>query len=172
MTGPDRDELAARVVALLGARGRTLATAESLTGGQLAAAITGVPGSSAGYLGGVVSYATELKESLLGVPHEIVLRDGVVSACCAEAMARGVVTATGADFGLSTTGVAGPAQQEGKPVGTVFVGLAGPVEVVPGGVRSAALYLGGSRPAIQRATCEQALLILEAALRGESPSLR
>jgi len=168
----DRGDVAARVVALLGARGRTLATAESLTGGQLAAAITDVPGSSAGFLGGVIGYSTELKESLLGVPHEIVMHDGVVSARCAEAMARGVVAATGADFGLSTTGVAGPAQQEGKPVGTVFVGLAGPVDVIPGGARSAALYLGGSRAAIQQATCEQALLIVEAVLRGESPSLR
>ena len=120
------DVEAAEALALLRTAGATLATAESLTGGRLAAAVTSVPGASASYLGGFVTYATELKESLLGVPRELVEQYGVVSGECASAMAAGCRAATGATYGVATTGVAGPDQQEGKPVGTVFVGLSGP----------------------------------------------
>ena len=153
--------LPTRVSVALQAAGETLATAESLTGGQLAAALTDVPGVSAAYLGGVVSYATELKVSLLGVPESVVAEDGVVSAACAEAMATGIRGLTGATWALSTTGVAGPTEQEGKPVGTVYVGVAG-----PGLVEAVELSLGGDRPTIQEQTCLRALATLESILAG------
>jgi nicotinamide-nucleotide amidase len=118
------DEVAAQALALLAEAGATLATAESLTGGRLAAAVTSVPGASASYLGGFVTYATELKEALLGVPGTLVEQYGVVSGECARAMAEGCRAVTGASYAVATTGVAGPELQEGKPLGTVFVGVA------------------------------------------------
>jgi PncC family amidohydrolase len=149
-------ELPARVLVLLQERGETLATAESLTGGRLAAALTGVPGASRSYLGGVVAYATSVKQDLLGVPAALVERYGVISAECALAMARGAAGATGAVWGVGTTGVAGPDRQEGHPPGTVHVGLVGP------GVSTAlALELVGGRGAIQDRTCQEALSALE-----------
>ena len=87
---PGTREVAKTLIATLQVRGQTLATAESLTGGLLAALVTGVPGASAVYVGGVVSYATSTKQQLLGVPDEVVEQEGVVSARCAEAMAVGV----------------------------------------------------------------------------------
>jgi len=157
---------ATEALALLGAAGATLATAESLTGGRLAAAVTAVPGASARYLGGLVTYATELKQSLLGVPVELVAQYGVVSAECARAMAEGCREVTGATYALATTGVAGPDSQEGKPVGTVFVGLAG-----PGGVSALAMELVGDRHQIQDRACREALSALCGSLRGEQPPL-
>jgi len=159
--GP-QDEL----VALLRQRGATVATAESLTGGRLAAAVTSVPGASASYVGGFVTYATELKESLLGVPHEIVEQYGVVSGECARAMAAGCRIATGATYALATTGVAGPDSQEGKPVGTVFVGLSGPE-----GETVLTMELIGDRHRIQDRACREALSALCGILRGEQPPL-
>jgi PncC family amidohydrolase len=136
-----------------------LATAESLTGGQLAAAITAVPGASAVYVGGVVSYATALKISMLDVPAALIESEGVISAACAEAMARGVRTRSGSTYGLATTGVAGPTEQEGQPVGTVYVGLAGPT-----GSEAFRLSLNGTRAEIQHAACEAAIELLAAHL--------
>ena len=147
-------------------RGATLATAESLTGGRLAALVTEVPGASAVYLGGVVSYATAVKVAVLGVPEELVERYGVVSPECAGAMARGARGLTGATYALSTTGVAGPDEQEGKAVGTVYIGLAG-----PDGESALALELVGDRAAIQDRTCREALAALQVNLRGEEPGL-
>ena len=148
------------VVRRLVGSGLTVATAESLTGGLLGATITGVSGSSAAYVGGVVSYATEVKVSVLGVSPETVETDGVVSASCATQMAQGVRRLLGSDLALSTTGVAGPDLQEGKPAGTVHVALAGPGGTV---VRSPAL--SGDRAAIREATVEVALRLLEETLR-------
>jgi nicotinamide-nucleotide amidase len=162
-----RDPDATEVLALLGSAGATLATVESLTGGRLAAVVTGVPGASASYLGGFVTYATALKESLVGVPHDVVETYGVVSAECARAMATGCRDATGATYALSTTGVAGPDQQEGKPVGTVFVGIAGPQ-----GVSTLTMELVGERHQIQDRACREALSALCGILRGEQPPLR
>jgi PncC family amidohydrolase len=154
----------------LGAGGATLATVESLTGGRLAASVTTVPGASRSYLGGFVTYATELKERLVGVPHEVVERYGVVSAECARAMAAGCRDATGATYALATTGVAGPDLQEGKPVGTVYVGIAGPE-----GVTAVTMELVGNRQQIQDRACREALSALCGILRGnptgEQPSL-
>ena len=112
-------ELAERVHALLQDRGESVATAESLTGGRLAALLTGVPGASRSYVGGVVAYATSVKESVLGVPEALVARHGVISAECALAMARGAAAVTGAAWGVGTTGVAGPDRQETIAVRTI-----------------------------------------------------
>jgi nicotinamide-nucleotide amidase len=157
---------ATSALALLASAGVTLATAESLTGGRLAAVVTAVPGASASYLGGFVTYATALKESLLGVPADLVEQYGVVSAECARAMAAGCRDATGATYALATTGVAGPDLQEGKPVGTVFVGLAG-----PDGVSAVSMELVGDRHQIQDRACREALSALCGILRGEQPPL-
>ncbi|QCW51073.1 CinA family protein [Nocardioides dongxiaopingii] len=141
-----------RVHDLLREGGSTLATAESLTGGRLAALLTAVPGASAAYRGGVVAYASDVKTSVLGVPQEVVDRVGVVSAECAAAMAEGVRRLTGATYGVATTGVAGPTEQEGKAPGTVFVAVAG-----PGGGPTLALELPGDRARVVERTCEEAL---------------
>lgn len=146
---------AARVLETLAGRGQTLATAESLTGGLLAARLTDVPGASRSFVGGVVSYATRVKESVLGVPPEVVQEHGVVSEECALAMARGVRDRLDATWGLATTGVAGPDQQEGRAVGTVWVAIAGSGE---GTARL--LALGGDRLAIRQATCDAVLELL------------
>jgi nicotinamide-nucleotide amidase len=160
------DQVAEEALALLGAGGDTLATAESLTGGRLAAAVTAVPGASASYLGGFVTYATELKQTLLGVPAELVERYGVVSGECARAMAEGCRAVTGATYAVATTGVAGPDLQEGKPVGTVYVGVAG-----PDGVTAVSMELVGDRHQIQDRACREALAALCAILRREQPPL-
>jgi nicotinamide-nucleotide amidase len=158
---------AAAVVAALQASGATLATAESLTGGRLAALMTEIPGSSEVYLGGVVSYATDVKVEVLDVPRALVEQYGVVSEECARAMAQGVRRLTGATYGVSTTGVAGPDSQEGKPVGTVYIALAGP----DGRDAVVALELVGDRGSIQDRTCEEALRVVVAHIPGEEPGL-
>ena len=152
---------------LLREHGATVATAESLTGGRLAALLTGVPGASATYVGGVVAYATGLKVSLLGVPAGLVEEHGAVSAACARAMAEGARSVTGATYALSTTGVAGPDLQEGRPAGTVYVGIAG-----PGGSQAVELALAGDRGAVQDASCAHAVELLRARLAGEETRLR
>ena len=162
--GPDD---AAAVHALLRSRRATVASAESLTGGQLAARLTAVPGASATYVGGVVTYATALKVRLLGVPQEVVDRHGVVSTECARAMATGVLALTGADYAIATTGVAGPDEQEGKPAGTVYVAIAG-----PGLVQVLSLELSGERASVQQHTCIEGLSALAEILRQEETPLR
>jgi PncC family amidohydrolase len=158
---------AAALLELLRGRGETLATAESLTGGGLAALLTSVPGSSATFVGGVVAYATELKESVLDVPAGVIAEHGVVSAACARAMAEGVRRLTGATHALSTTGVAGPGPQDGVPAGTVFVGIVGPL-----GSTAVGLELPGDRAAVRRRTCEEAVSALAAILEAEESPLR
>jgi nicotinamide-nucleotide amidase len=158
------------LIGLLRQRGDTLATAESLTGGRLAALVTDVPGSSHVYRGGVVAYATDVKIEMLDVPETLVEHHGVVSAECAGAMARGVRRLMDATFGVSTTGVAGPEDQEGKPVGTVYVGVSG-----PDGEAVVALELVGDRITIQDRTCREAVAAMAGRLRqlpGEEPGLR
>ena len=155
----DDTDLAATVHRALLERRETVATAESLTGGLLGGLLTATSGSSETYRGGVVTYATDLKESLLQVPDDVVRDHGVVSAQCAEQMATGVRALVRADWALSTTGVAGPTLQEGKPPGTVFVGLAGPT-----GVRTLHLALEGDRDAVRLGSCRAALGALRAAL--------
>jgi nicotinamide-nucleotide amidase len=110
---------------LLAERGATVAVAESLTGGLIGAELTAMPGSSATFAGGVIAYATPLKHSLLGVPADLLAAQGAVHPAVAAAMARGVRDRLGASYGLAVTGVAGPEPQDGRPVGTVHVAVAG-----------------------------------------------
>lgn len=165
--GPVIDpELLKGIHLFLRAGGSTIATAESLTGGRLAVAFTDTPGASETYLGGVVTYATELKASVLDVDGSIIDEKGVVSAECAQAMASGVRALTGATFGIATTGVAGPTEQEGKEPGTVFVGIAGPglLEVVE-------LDLEGDRGEVQEGSVREALAAFEGILKREETPL-
>lgn len=120
------DTLEATIGRLLKANGQTLSAAESCTGGEISHLITSVPGSSAYYLGSVTSYAVSVKEKVLGVPAETVQRCGVVSSEVAAAMAEGVRRVTGSDYAVSTTGLAGPDGDAFNPVGTVWIGVAGP----------------------------------------------
>ena len=142
------------VAALVGA-GRTVATAESLTGGLVCAALTDVPGSSAVVRGAVVAYATELKARVLGVDPELLATGGAVQAEVARQMATGVCRALGADVGVATTGVAGPDPQDGRAVGTVFVAVA-----ADGRVHVTELALSGDRGTIRARTVEAALDLL------------
>lgn len=113
--------LSAEVIRAL--QGKTLVTAESCTGGMIGAELTAIPGSSAVYKGGIISYCNEVKESVLGVPKAILDEVGAVSAPVAEAMASGARKSLNADIAISVTGLAGPGGDEfGNPVGTVFVG--------------------------------------------------
>ena len=106
-------------------QGKTLATAESCTGGGIGAALTAVPGSSAVYKGGIISYTNEVKEKLLGVPAEMLEAYGAVSAPVAQTMAEGARKTLQTDIAVSVTGLAGPGGDEyGNPVGTVFIGYA------------------------------------------------
>jgi nicotinamide-nucleotide amidase len=109
---------------LLAERGATVSAAESLTGGLIGAELTGMPGSSATFAGGVVAYATPLKHALLGVPEDLLAAHGAVHPDVAGAMARGVRERLGTTYGLAVTGVAGPEPQDGHPVGTVHVAVA------------------------------------------------
>ena len=123
--GVDVDALEEVCFALLKDRGLTVGTAESCTGGLLAKLLTDLPGSSAVFRGGVVSYTNGVKAGLLGVPQDLLDRYGAVSPQVAEAMARGAKASLGCDIALSTTGVAGPdADDRGNPIGLVYLGLA------------------------------------------------
>jgi nicotinamide-nucleotide amidase len=133
-------------------RGQTVAVAESLTGGLLAAALVEVPGASAAFRGGVVAYATDLKATLLGVPAALLDRHGAVHPDVAAAMADGVRTRLNATFGLATTGVAGPDPVDGQPVGTVFIAVSSPGAQAPQGLR-----LDGDRAAIRQQTVVMSL---------------
>ncbi|WP_031513104.1 CinA family protein [Streptomyces sp. NRRL F-5123] len=155
---------AAEVLRLLGERGGTLAVAESLTGGLLAAELTGVAGASRSFRGSVTAYATPLKEQLLGVDGELLAVRGAVDAQVAREMAQGVRRRLGADWGAATTGVAGPEPQDGQPVGTVFVAVAGP----DGAAEVAPLRLTGDRAAIRRASVAAVLDLLAEQLRKSS----
>jgi nicotinamide-nucleotide amidase len=147
--GEDERTIAEIVLDLCREGGLTLATAESCTGGLVSARLTAVPGASAVYRGGVVSYSNEVKERALGVPSEILERHGAVSAETAKAMAEGVRDRLGADVAVAVTGVAGPDGGTGdKPVGLVFVHAVG-----PGGEEARRSELPGDREMIRgRAT--------------------
>jgi nicotinamide-nucleotide amidase len=148
---------AAELIAELTRRGLRIAVAESLTGGLVVAELTRIPGASLVVSGGIVAYDTELKRSLLGVSAELLEREGAVHPEVARQMADGVrralaVDGRSAEIGVATTGVAGPDPQDGKPPGTVFVGVA-----FAGEVEAIALELDGDRTAIRTATVRAAL---------------
>jgi nicotinamide-nucleotide amidase len=159
--GVDDETMETAVGALLRERGWRLALAESLTGGLIASRIVSHPGASDWFTGGVVSYASEVKYALLGVDP-----GPVVSLHAARQMADGARRATGADVGLATTGVAGPAEQEGHPAGTVFVGVA-----LPGRETEAVeLHLPGDRERVRQMSVISALSLLRARLlAGSAP---
>ncbi|HET9517658.1 MAG TPA: CinA family protein [Actinoplanes sp.] len=161
MSGTAGDLRAAAVVARLLDRGETLAVAESLTGGLLSATLVEVPGVSAVFRGGLVVYATDLKASLADVPEGLLAERGPVDPDVAVALAAGAAKRCGADWGLATTGVAGPKTQGGKPVGTVYVGVSGPA-----GPTARKLALDGDRHAICTATVTAALQLLAARIRA------
>jgi nicotinamide-nucleotide amidase len=148
------------IVTTLRERAETLAVAESLTGGLLAATIVDVPGASAVFRGGLVVYATDLKETLAGVPAALLAERGPVDPAVALALARGARQRCGASWGLATTGVAGPEPQSGVPVGTLYVACAG-----PGGVAEVRrLRRDGDRAAVRRGAVTAALDLLRAVL--------
>jgi len=143
---------AQRVVDTLTQRGLTIAVAESLTGGLIAAAITEIPGASAVLRGGVVAYATDVKVAILGVDAGLVAEHGAVHADVAEQMAVGVARLLGSDIGVACTGVAGPDPQDGQPPGQVFIAVA-----TAGGTRVHDLTVPGDRERVRAATVEHAL---------------
>ena len=138
--------------------GKTIVTAESITGGGIGSALTAVPGSSAVYKGGVISYTNEVKHNLLGVDYALLNTFGAVSAPVAEAMALGARKALEADVAVSVTGLAGPGGDEfGNPVGTVFIGFSN--EKITS-VKEC--HFTGSREEIREKTIQAALeLVLE-----------
>ncbi len=158
VVGHRAHDLAVRIIAELSGRGMTIAVAESLTGGLVVAELVSVTGASAVVRGGVVAYATELKSSLLGVDAELLAEKGPIDPEVVRQMAEGVRWRLGhggvpTDIGLATTGVAGPDQQDGHPVGEVWIGLA-----IGGRVEAHGLTLGGDRAAIRGATVSESLM--------------
>ena len=148
--GDDEGRCAYAAAGLLRAAGRravTLATAESLTGGQVASTLVGVPGASRVLVGAVVAYATRVKAQVLGVDGAHLERTGPVDRDVALQMAHGVRRLLGADLGLATTGVAGPGPADGHPAGTVHIAV-----VAPWGQRHRELHLSGDRQQIRRRT--------------------
>ncbi len=150
----------ARVVEQAVACGLTVGTAESLTGGLIAGTLTSVPGSSAVVRGGIVSYVNDVKRDSLGVDADILEREGAVSREVACQMAQGARIALGVDVAVAVTGIAGPGGAEpGKPVGTVWMGLAD-----ARGVRAECFHFSGDRDDVRAQTVLQALTALESAL--------
>ncbi|MGE5176333.1 MAG: competence/damage-inducible protein A [Hyphomicrobiales bacterium] len=159
--GRDRETMSAVVGGLLAARGLTLATAESFTAGGIGAEVAATPGASRYFLGGIVAYANAAKEALLGVPTATLEAHGAVSAETAAAMAMGARARFGADFALSSTGIAGPdGGTPEKPVGLVFLGLASAK-----GVETARHVLGGTRAEISIRSTAYALDLLRRRVR-------
>ena len=164
VAGPEARELAGEIIGLLTRSGQTVATAESLTGGLVAAALTDVPGASNAFRGGIVAYAAELKGRLLDVDGHMLDVHGAVYAPVAAAMAAGVRSRLGATVGVATTGVAGPDPQDGQPPGTVHIAVSLDDDTV---VRTMALP--GNRDEVRRLTVERVLGLLLGRLREECP---
>ncbi|MEV8403055.1 CinA family protein [Streptomyces niveus] len=156
------EEVAARVLDLLVRQGTTLAVAESLTGGLVAAELTAVPGASRALRGGVTAYATDVKRDVLGVDGTLLAERGAVDPEVARQMAVGVRGVLAAGWGIATTGVAGPEPQDGQPVGTVYVAVSGP----HGAEKVAALRLNGDRAEIRRESVRSVLDLLSGELTG------
>jgi nicotinamide-nucleotide amidase len=160
----DLPESAHDLIAALAAGGNTLAVAESLTGGQLVATLTAVPGASRVVRGAVIAYAPDVKASLLAVDTDLLDARGPVCAEVAVQMASGVRAALGASYGVSTTGEAGPESASGKPVGTVHVAVDG-----PRGSSSRAFRFPGPRSEVQHAAVQAALRLLAESQLAASP---
>ncbi|MBS0250449.1 MAG: CinA family protein [Proteobacteria bacterium] len=154
---------AKRVIDLLRNRNRTLATAESCTGGLVAAAITAVPGSSDVFFGGFVTYSNDAKEQMIGVDAELIEQHGAVSQAVAHAMAECAVSTTGADLAVSITGIAGPGGgSPHKPVGLVYIAVASVFDA-PNVERH--MFGEAGRDEVRLASLRAALRLLEEAAR-------
>jgi nicotinamide-nucleotide amidase len=151
----------------LSSAGQTVAVAESLTGGLVTAALTDIPGASLVVRGGVLAYATDLKTQVLGVDQALLARVGAVDPDVAGQMAGGVRSLMGATYGLATTGVAGPDEADGKPVGTVYVAVAGPATS-----RVRALSLSGDRGQVRAQSVLAVLALLAEELGAGEPGQR
>jgi nicotinamide-nucleotide amidase len=156
-------EVAIDVLSRLGARGETLAVAESCTGGGLGSILTSAPGASSSFIGGVIAYSDSVKVALLGVAATTLAVHGAVSEPCAREMATGVRDRLGADWGVSITGIAGPdGGGPEKPVGTVWIGLSGP------GVHSGESFrFPGDREQIRSAAARTALHLLSRSVESQ-----
>lgn len=156
------EEAATQLVAAAQSSSCLLASAESLTGGMVGQMICSVPGASAVYRGGVISYATEVKAQVLGVSAALLAERGAVDPDVALAMAAGATRVCGADYGLATTGAAGPEPCDGKPVGRVYLAACGPREscVVE-------KNYSGSRDEIRVLATYDALLLLAEIIRNK-----
>ena len=161
---PGADCPEGRVLELLRQRGLTLSAAESCTGGLIAKRITDLPGASAVFLGGVVSYTNGVKSRVLGVPGELLATYGAVSAPVARSMAEGVRALTGSDLAVSVTGVAGPDRDDrDNEVGTVFIALATATDTAV-----EQLALGRGRDRIRTAAARAAFDMIRRRLRDPS----
>lgn len=150
-------EYVKKIVETLKARGEVFCTAESCTGGQISKTVTDLAGVSAVFFGGVVSYANEIKEKLLGVRHKTLEKYGAVSEQTAAEMATGAVRALGADFSVAVTGIAGPyGGSEEKPVGLVYIACANK----NGNVKVTKNLFSGDRKAVRDQTTKTALQML------------
>lgn len=155
----------AQLARALAARGLSLSTAESLTCGLIASKMGEVPGVSAVYAGGIVSYMPQMKVDLLGVSESLIDAEGTVSAACCEQMVRGLMERTGTDLGVAATGNAGPDPSEGKPVGLVYLGVG-----TRDGVTVREYHFEGDRASIREKAATEALkLALE--VLGEEPQV-
>jgi len=154
---------AASAVQALLRRRETFATAESLTGGLVAATVVEIPGVSAVFRGGLVVYATDLKHALAGVPEQLLTERGPVDPDVARALAAGARERCGADWGLATTGVAGPEPQDGVPVGRVYIAVSSAA-----GASVQELRLAGSRAEVRTDSVTAVLNLLIAELRASS----
>ncbi|TNF59655.1 MAG: CinA family protein [Burkholderiales bacterium] len=156
MTDTPLELLVGQLGTRLRARGQMMATAESCTGGLIAAACTEVSGSSDWFERGLVSYSNRAKTELLGVPAELILRHGAVSEAVARAMAEGARQRSGVDWSVAVTGVAGPSGgSPDKPVGTVWLAWA-----TPSGILAERCHFNGDRQAVRQATVRHALAVL------------
>jgi nicotinamide-nucleotide amidase len=167
-----REGIGETVARLLNGTGRTLAVAESCTGGLLGGRITEIPGSSSFFRGGVIAYANEVKTAQLGVPEDVLASVGAVSEEVARLMAENVRARLGATYGLSVTGVAGPGGGSAeKPVGLVWLACTG-----PSGTRVQRCQFGGDRSSVRENALQRALWLLWRELTssapGENPSVR
>ena len=166
-TAPPLGHNAATVGEKLTEREETVAVAESLTGGLICSSLTDIPGSSAHFDRGVVTYSNQSKQELLAVPREDLEADGAVSEAVAQAMAQGVRDTAGTTWGVSTTGIAGPTgRTETKPVGLVYIGIAyaGPWGSDSSFVRTERHVFDGDREAVKTQSAVRALSALSTAI--------
>jgi PncC family amidohydrolase len=148
-------DLKTQIVKVMMKRGLTLATAESITGGGVASAITDVAGSSAIFLGSIITYSDASKTKFLDIPKRILTKSTAVSEVVAIGMAESVRKQFGSDFAIATTGVAGPGKAYGQKAGTVWIAIASKSETI-----TIELALSGDRDSIRKATIESALACL------------